>query len=126
MLGCRVERVAQAMLTSALLALLVAGPIVFLLLVRFCKRPMAALHRTFTNRVTFRFAARLPGFAIVVNMGRQSGRIYRTPVNVSWRGDRVLIASPMGVKAAGLRMYWPQGAASLRLVVFHISFSHQL
>ena len=83
-------------LTSTLLFLLLAGPIIFLLFVRFCKRPMAALHRAFTNRITSRFAARLPGFAIVVNVGRQSGRIYRTPVNVFWRGDRVLIALTYG------------------------------
>jgi deazaflavin-dependent oxidoreductase (nitroreductase family) len=84
------------MLTAALLSLFVIGPIIFLVLVRFCKRPMAAAHRALTNRMMSRFAARLPGFAIVVNVGRQSGKIYRTPVNVFWRGDRVLIALTYG------------------------------
>lgn len=84
------------MLTAALLSLFFASPIVFLLFVRFFKRPTAAFHRAFTNRLTSRFAARLPGLAIVVNVGRQSGRIYRTPVNVFWHGDRVLIALTYG------------------------------
>lgn len=57
---------------------------------------MAAFHRAFTNRVTSRFASRLPGFAVVVNVGRQSGRRYRTPVNVFWRGNQVLIALTYG------------------------------
>jgi len=84
------------MLTTALLFLFLATAMVFLLLVRFCKRPMAAFHRAFTNRITSTFADRLPGFAIIVNVGRQSGRIYRTPVNVFWRADRVLIALTYG------------------------------
>jgi deazaflavin-dependent oxidoreductase (nitroreductase family) len=84
------------MLTAALLSLFVAGAFVFLVLVRFCKRPMAALHRGFTNRIMSRFASRLPGFAIVVNVGRRSGRIYRTPVNVFWHRGRVLIALTYG------------------------------
>lgn len=84
------------MLTAALLCLFVIGPIIFLVLVRLCKRPMAAFHRAVTNQITSRFAARLPGFAIVVNVGRHSGKIYRIPVNVFWRGDRVLIALTYG------------------------------
>src|SRR5258708_9874623 len=39
-----------------------------------------------------RFAARLPGFGIVTHVGRKSGRIYRTPVNVFREPDGFLIA----------------------------------
>jgi deazaflavin-dependent oxidoreductase (nitroreductase family) len=84
------------MAIAALLSLFLAGPLAFLVLVRVCKRPMAAFHRAFTNRITSKFASRLPGFAIVVNIGRNSGRVYRTPVNVFWRQDGVLIALTYG------------------------------
>jgi hypothetical protein len=36
-----------------------------------------------TNRVTRRFAGRMPGFAIVTHVGRRSGRVYRTPAKTS-------------------------------------------
>jgi hypothetical protein len=36
-----------------------------ILLVRFCKRRLAAFHRAVTNRITIRFVGRLPGFGIV-------------------------------------------------------------
>lgn len=62
----------------ALLAILLAH----ILLVRFRKRQVAAFHRAITNRIATRFASRLPGFGIVTNVGRRSGTIYRTPVNV--------------------------------------------
>lgn len=70
--------------------------VTLVLLVRFGKSPMAAFHRAFTNRILCRFAARLPGFGIVVNVGRRSGRLYRTPVNLFWRSDEVLIALTYG------------------------------
>jgi hypothetical protein len=50
-----------AVLVISLLAILLAP----ILLVRFCKRPVAAFHRAITNRIATRFAARLPGFAVL-------------------------------------------------------------
>jgi hypothetical protein len=76
-----------AVVIGALVILLVP-----ILLVRFYKRGLAVFHRTITNRVTVRFAARLPGFAIVTNLGRKSGKLYRTPVNVFREPDGFLIA----------------------------------
>lgn len=67
-----------------------------ILLVRFCKRSMAAFHRVVNNRIVIRFAARLPGFAIITNVGRNSGRFYRTPVNVFREPDGFLIALTYG------------------------------
>ena len=61
-----------------LLAILVAP----VLLIRFRKRWVAAFNLAVTSRITSRFAARLPGFGILTHVGRKSGRIYRTPVNV--------------------------------------------
>jgi len=62
----------------AVLAVLLSG----ILLMRFRKRTLAAFNLAVTNRITGRFAGWLPGFGIVTHLGRKSGRVYRTPVNV--------------------------------------------
>src|SRR5579863_2423431 len=67
-----------------------------ILLVRFCKRRLAGFHRAVTNRVAIRFTARLPGFGIVTNEGRKSGKQYRTPVNVFREPNGFLIALTYG------------------------------
>jgi deazaflavin-dependent oxidoreductase (nitroreductase family) len=48
---------------------------------------VARFNKHVTNQVTSRFAAHLPGFAVVTHVGRMSGRVYRTPVNMFRRGD---------------------------------------
>jgi deazaflavin-dependent oxidoreductase (nitroreductase family) len=45
-------------------------------------RSLAEFNKRYTNRVTRRFAAVLPGFGIVTHRGRKSGRSYSLPVNV--------------------------------------------
>ncbi len=75
-----------------LLAILVAP----VLLIRFCKRSVAAFNLALTNRITSRFAARLPGFGILTHIGRKSGRVYRTPVNVFRTPEGFLIALTYG------------------------------
>jgi hypothetical protein len=50
-----------------------------ILLIRFRKRWVAAFNLAITNRITGRFAARLPGFGILTHVGRKSSRLYRTP-----------------------------------------------
>jgi len=67
-----------------------------ILLVRYCKRQMAAFHRVITNPIMTPFAARLPGFGVVTNAGRKSGRQYRTPVNVFREPNGFLIALTYG------------------------------
>jgi hypothetical protein len=62
----------------SLLAILLAP----ILLIRFRKRWVAAINLAVTNRITSRLAARLPGFGILTHVGRKSGKVYRTPVNV--------------------------------------------
>lgn len=81
---------------SKCLLLFLAIPVALILLVRFFKRPMAAFHRAVTNRIACRFAARLPGFALIRNVGRKSGKLYHTPVNVFREHDRFLIALTYG------------------------------
>jgi deazaflavin-dependent oxidoreductase (nitroreductase family) len=66
------------------------------LLIRFRQRWVAAFNLAVTNRITSRFAARLPGFGMVTHVGRKSGRTYRTPVNVFREPDGFLIALTYG------------------------------
>src|SRR6266852_811454 len=82
-------------ITTAVILLLaiVLAPI---LLIRFRKRWVTAFNLAVTNRITSRFAARLPGFGILIHVGRQSGRAYRTPVNVFRAPEGFLIALTYG------------------------------
>jgi deazaflavin-dependent oxidoreductase (nitroreductase family) len=45
-------------------------------------RSVARFNTRVTNRLTVPLARRLPGFGVVLHVGRRSGRRYRTPVNV--------------------------------------------
>jgi deazaflavin-dependent oxidoreductase (nitroreductase family) len=63
----------------------------------------------FVNPVTRLVAPWLPGFAVVIHVGRRSHRAYRTPMNVFRRGDQYYFALTYGsdvdwlknVRAAG-------------------------
>jgi hypothetical protein len=57
---------------------------------------VARFNTRVTNRVTRHIASWMPGFAIVCHVGRRSGRLYRTPVNVFRDGDRYLFALTYG------------------------------
>jgi deazaflavin-dependent oxidoreductase (nitroreductase family) len=66
-----------------------AGAIIFIaiavtgiLMMRFRKRWLAKINIVLTNRITSLFAGWLPGFGILTHVGRKSGKVYRTPVNV--------------------------------------------
>ena len=76
----------------SLLALVLAP----ILLIRFRKRWVAAFNLAVTNRITSRFAARLPGFGILTHVGRKSGKVSRTPVNVFRAPEGFLIALTYG------------------------------
>ena len=91
------------MVIGASIISLLAFLLVPILLVRFCKRQLAAFHRAVTNRLARPFAARLPGFGIVTNVGRRSGKLYRTPVNVFRMPDGFRIALSYGRDSGWLR-----------------------
>jgi deazaflavin-dependent oxidoreductase (nitroreductase family) len=84
------------MLITAGIILPLAILLVPILLIRFRKRWVAAFNLAVTNRITSRFAARLPGFGILTHIGRKSGRVYRTPVNVFRAPKGFLIALTYG------------------------------
>jgi deazaflavin-dependent oxidoreductase (nitroreductase family) len=62
------------------------------LMMRFRKRWLAKINIAFTNRITSLFAGWLPGFGILTHVGRTSGKVYRTPVNVFRTSNGFIIA----------------------------------
>ncbi|MHB8756031.1 MAG: nitroreductase family deazaflavin-dependent oxidoreductase [Candidatus Acidiferrales bacterium] len=101
------------MVIAASIVSLLAILMVFIVLVRFRKRSVAAFHRVITNRIARPFAARLPGFAIVTNVGRKSGRLYGTPVNVFRRPDGFLVALTYGRDSGWVRNVLAAGGCQL-------------
>ncbi len=45
-------------------------------------RRMARFNKHVLNKVTIHVAGRLPNMGIVIHVGRRTGNVYRTPVNV--------------------------------------------
>jgi deazaflavin-dependent oxidoreductase (nitroreductase family) len=106
--------------TWVLLLVLVLAPI---LLIRFRKRWVAAFNLVVTNRITSRFAARLPGFGILEHVGWKSGRVYRTPVNVFRAPEGFLIALTYGRESEWVRNVIAAGGCKIetRGVQYHLS-----
>jgi deazaflavin-dependent oxidoreductase (nitroreductase family) len=98
---------------TAWVVLLLAILLAPILLIRFRKRWVAAFNLAVTNRITSRFAARLPGFGILTHVGRKSGRVYRTPVNVFRAPDGFLIALTYGRESEWVRNVVSAGACQL-------------
>jgi deazaflavin-dependent oxidoreductase (nitroreductase family) len=84
-----------------------------ILLIRFRKRWVAAFNLAVTNRITGRFADRLPGFGIVTHVGRKSGKVYRTPVNVFRAPEGFLIALTYGRESEWVRNVIAAGGCKL-------------
>ena len=59
-------------------------------------RQMARFNQRFTNRLTRHIASWAPGFALLEHVGRRSGRLYGTPVNVFRAQGRYLFALTYG------------------------------
>jgi len=101
------------MVITAWVISLLATLLAPILLIRFRKRWVAAFNLAVTNRITSRFADRLPGFGILAHVGRKSGRVYRTPVNVFRAPDGFLIARLMDAGANGSGMSLPLAGCEL-------------
>ena len=84
-----------------------------ILLIRFRKRWVAAFNLAVTNRITSRFAARLPSFGILTHVGRKSGRVYRPPVNVFRVPEGFLIALTYGRDSEWVRNVLAAGGCEL-------------
>jgi deazaflavin-dependent oxidoreductase (nitroreductase family) len=64
---------------------------------------LARFNLVVTNPVLAPFARRLPGFAVVLHVGRRSGRAYRTPVNLFRDGDHYVISLTYGADSQWVR-----------------------
>src|SRR5450755_1710757 len=83
-------------------------------LIRFRTRWVAAFNLAVTNRITSRFADRLPGFGILTHVGRKSGRVYRTPINVFQVSEGFLIALTYGRESEWVKNVLAAGACQLK------------
>ncbi len=94
------------------------------LMMRFRKRWLAKINIAVTNRITSLFASWLPGFGILTHVGRKSGKLYRTPVNVfranKWIHRRANLQQPvrMGEERARGRRVRTQNSRK-ELSAFH-------
>jgi deazaflavin-dependent oxidoreductase (nitroreductase family) len=99
---------------TAWVILLLALVLVPILLIRFCKRWVAAFNLVVTNRITSRFAVRLPGFGILTHVGRRSGKVYRTPVNVFRASNGFIIALTYSSQAEWVKNVLAAGGCELK------------
>jgi deazaflavin-dependent oxidoreductase (nitroreductase family) len=74
---------------------------------------MAHFNRLATNRLARPLAKRLPGFGVVVHVGRSSGRRYSTPVNVFRSPDGYVIALSYGRNAEWVKNVVAAGRCEL-------------
>ena len=101
------------MITAASVILLLAILLAPILLIRFRKRRVAAFNLAVTNRITSRFADRLPGFGILTHVGRKSGKVYRTPVNIFRSPEGFLIALTYGRESEWVKNILAAGGCEL-------------
>jgi deazaflavin-dependent oxidoreductase (nitroreductase family) len=64
---------------------------------------LARFNLRVTNRLLGPLAEHLPGFGIVIHVGRRSGTVRRNPVNIFRRGDRYVIALTYGADSQWVR-----------------------
>jgi deazaflavin-dependent oxidoreductase (nitroreductase family) len=76
-------------------------------------RRIAHFNRRFTNRLTRPLAPHLPGFGVVTHIGRRSGRIYETPINVFRQPDGFVFALTYGRDSDWVRNVVAAGGCEL-------------
>ncbi|HZW91889.1 MAG TPA: nitroreductase family deazaflavin-dependent oxidoreductase [Candidatus Eremiobacteraceae bacterium] len=84
------------------------------LMMRFRKRWLAKINIVVTNRITGLFAGWLPGFGILTHVGRKSGRVYRTPINVFRASNDFIIALTYGSQSEWVKNVLAAGGCELR------------
>ena len=85
-----------------------------IVLMRFRKRWLAKINIAITNRITSLFAGWLPGFGILTHVGRRSGRVYRTPVNVFRAPDGFIIALTYSSQSEWVKNVLAAGGGELK------------
>lgn len=77
-------------------------------------RALGRLNRVGLNRLVRPLAAWVPGLGLVEHVGRRTGRIYRTPVNVFPGGRQYTLALTYGPDTDWVRNVLADGACRLR------------
>src|SRR6202021_3040105 len=84
------------------------------LMMRFRKRWLAKINIAFTNRITGLFAGWLPGFGILTHLGRKSGRVFRTPINVFRVSNGFIIALTYSSQSEWVKNVLAAGGCEMR------------
>ena len=84
------------------------------LMMRFRKRWLAKINIAFTNRISGLFAGWLPGFGILTHVGRKSGKVYRTPVNVFRTSNGFIIALTYSSQSEWVKNVLAAGGCELK------------
>jgi deazaflavin-dependent oxidoreductase (nitroreductase family) len=101
--------------TGAILAIIaIAIAVTGILLMRFRKRWLAKINIVLTNRITSLFAGWLPGFGILTHVGRKSGKVYRTPLNVFRASNGFIIALTYSSQSEWVKNVLAAGGCDLR------------
>jgi deazaflavin-dependent oxidoreductase (nitroreductase family) len=85
-----------------------------ILMMRFRERWLAKINIAFTNRITSLFAGWLPGFSILTHVGRKSGRVYRTPINVFRASNGFIIALTYSSQSEWVKNVLAAGGCELK------------
>jgi deazaflavin-dependent oxidoreductase (nitroreductase family) len=83
-------------------------------MMRFRKRWLAKINIAFTNRITGLFAGWLPGFGILTHVGRRSGKVYRTPINVFRASNGFIIALTYSSQSEWVKNVLAAGGCELK------------
>ena len=100
------------MSAGAIIAIAIAAT--GILMMRFRKRWLAKINIAFTNRITSLFAGWLPGFGILTHVGRKSGKVYRTPVNVFRAPNGFIIALTYSSQSEWVKNVLAAGGCELK------------
>jgi|SRR5580765_6900663 len=76
---------------------------------------LARFNRDVTNHLMRPLAGRLPGYAVIVHVGRKSGAHYETPVNAFEYGGGYAIPLTYGADSQWVRNVVAAGTATLRI-----------
>lgn len=87
-----------------------------ILMLRFRKRWVAKFNLVATNRITSLFAGWLPGFGILTHVGRKSGKVYCTPINVFRTAGGFNIALTYSSKSEWVKNVLAAGECELKTV----------
>jgi deazaflavin-dependent oxidoreductase (nitroreductase family) len=101
-------------MSAAAIIIIIAIAASGIVMMRFRKRWLAKINIAFTNRITSLFAGWLPRFGILTHVGRKSGKVYRTPVNVFRASNGFIIALTYSSQSEWVKNVLAAGGCELK------------